>query len=141
MIYILGERPGKNTDHSVPFYPHTTTGAAARLIRLLNMTTEQYLTNTVRQNCVDDERSIIQGRDRVAEFLEQADGSPFLVMGKSAIKALPTEYRRMKFGNILDNVILIPHTSGVNRFWNDKQDTLAMQKTVLDFLANFNYTF
>lgn len=136
MIYILGERPGPNTDPSVALYPHTTTGAASRLIRLLNLTTEGYLANTSRLNAVDDKSSTASSvaRLRVEEFLRRAGSEPFIVLGKSAIKAMPAKYRKMQFGEIVDNVLLLPHTSGVNRVWNDPAFTATMQRIAREFI-------
>lgn len=136
MIFILGERPGPNTDPSVALYPHTTTGAAARLIRLLDYNTEAYLANTSRLNAVDDRSSTAStvARLRVEEFLQRAGSEPFIVLGKSALKAMPSKYRKMQFGDIIDNVLLLPHTSGVNRVWNDPVFSAKMQQIAREFI-------
>lgn len=136
MIFILGERPGPNTDPSVALYPHTSTGAAARLARLLKLNTAEYLVNTSRLNAVDDKSSTAsaEARLRVEEFLQRAGSEPFLVLGKSAIKAMPVRYRKMAFGDIIDNVLLLPHTSGVNRVWNDPAFTAEMQRIAREFV-------
>ena len=129
MIYILGERPGNNTDPCRPLYPHTSTGAAARLYRLLSLTKEEYLAVTIRLNAADDNSSTSSAgaRSRVEDFLRDSAAEPFIVLGKSALKAMPSKYRKMEFGQIIDNVLLLPHTSGVNRVWNDKEFTARMQ--------------
>jgi len=136
MIYILGERPGPNTDPSVALYPHTNTGAAARLHRLLSLTQEAYLANTSRLNAVDDKSSTAStvARQRVEEFLRTAGQNPFIVLGKSALRAMPAKYRKMAFGEIKDNVLLLPHTSGVNRVWNDPAFTAEMQRIAREFI-------
>jgi hypothetical protein len=136
MIYILGERPGPNTDKSVALYPHTNTGAAARLFRLLSLTQEVYLANTSRLNAVDDQSSTAStvARQRVEEFHRSAGQNPFIVLGKSALKAMPVRYRKMQFGDIVENVLLLPHTSGVNRVWNDPAFTAKMQRIAREFI-------
>lgn len=136
MIYILGERPGPNTDKRVALYPHTNTGAAARLMRLLELSQAEYLTSTSRLNAVDDKSSTASSvaRQRVEEFLNSAGQNPFIVLGKSAIKAMPAKYRKMDFGEIKDNVLLLPHTSGVNRVWNDPAFTAKMQRIAREFI-------
>jgi len=136
VIYILGERPGPNTDPSVALYPHTTTGAAARLHRLLGLSQAEYLASTSRLNAVDDKSSTASSvaRQRVEEFLLSASQNPFIVLGKSAIKAMPAKYRKMEFGEIKDNVLLLPHTSGVNRVWNDPDFAAKMQQVARDFI-------
>jgi hypothetical protein len=137
MIFILGERPGPNTNPSIALYPHTTTGAAARLYRLLSLTKEEYLANTARLNAVDDPASSTSSpvaRLRVEYFLFEAASEPFIVLGKSALKAMPPKYRKMQFGDIIDNVLLLPHTSGVNRVWNDPVFTAKMQKIAREFI-------
>lgn len=138
MIFILGERPGPNTDPCVALYPHTTTGAAARLHRLLGLSQAEYLANTTRLNAVDDKSSTAStvARQRVEEFLCAAGQNPFLVLGKSAIKAMPTKYRKMEFGDILDNVLLIPHTSGINRYWNNAENSIKMQEIAREHIKN-----
>lgn len=136
MIFILGERPGPNTDPSIALYPHTTTGAAARLSRLLGFNNEDYLANTARLNAVDDKSSTAStvARLRVEDFLRRAGSEPFIVLGKSALRAMPSKYRRMQFGEIVDNVLLLPHTSGVNRVWNDPAFSAKMQTTAREFI-------
>lgn len=142
MIFILGERPGPNTDPSVALYPHTSTGAAARLARLLNLNTAEYLANTSRLNAVDDKSSTAstEARLRVEEFLQRAGSEPFIVLGKSALRAMPTKYRKMQFGDISDNVLLLPHTSGVNRVWNDPAFTAKMQRIAEEFIYEHGST-
>ena len=137
MIYILGERPGKNTDPSRPLYPHSSTGAAARLYRLLSLTQEEYLAGTIRLNAADDfvvSTSSAGARSRVESFLHDSAAEPFIVLGKSALKAMPTKYRKMDFGEIIDNVLLLPHTSGVNRVWNDPVFSARMQQIAREFI-------
>jgi hypothetical protein len=136
MIFILGERPGPNTDPRVALYPHTTTGAAANLMRLLELSQAEYLTSTTRLNAVDDKSSTAStvARQRVEEFLQAAGQNPFIVLGKSALKAMPAKYRKMAFGEITDNVLLLPHTSGVNRVWNDPAFTAQMQRIAREFI-------
>jgi len=140
MIFILGERPGPNTDPDRPLYPHTDTGAAARLMRLLNFNNkEDYLAVTTRLNAVERgsaSSASLESRSRVASFLAKAGSKPFIVLGKSAIKAMPAKYRKMSFGEILDNVLLIPHTSGVNRYWNNSETTAKMQKVAREHIKN-----
>ncbi len=136
MIYILGERPGPNTDPSVALYPHTNTGAAARLMRLLELSQEEYLASTSRLNAVDDKSSTAstEARLRVEEFLQRAGSEPLIVLGKSALRAMPAKYRKMQFGEIVDNVLLLPHTSGVNRVWNDPAFSAKMQQVAREFI-------
>ena len=139
MIYILGERPGPNTDPSRALYPHTNTGAASNLMRLLSLSREEYLSTTIRLNAVDDQSSTASSvaRQRVEEFLAAADQNPFIVLGKSALKAMPAKYRKMGFGQIEDNVLLLPHTSGVNRVWNDREFSADMQLIARDFIGGW----
>jgi hypothetical protein len=73
-------------------------------------------------------------RQRVEEFLLSASQNPFIVLGKSAVKAMPAKYRKMEFGEIKDNVLLLPHTSGVNRVWNDPDFAAKMQQVARDFI-------
>jgi hypothetical protein len=126
-LVIFGERPGPNTDPLRPLFPHTTTGAAARLIRMMGVTVSEYLRYTQRYNVFHDgERempTLEEARRRVAALhYKHVDLNPetsFLYLGKAAIGAAPTEYRDLQFLQTRGNVYLIPHPSGCNRIYND----------------------
>ena len=109
-------------------FPHTTTGAAARLIRMFNVPVSEYLRFTQRYNAYHDgEREITdlaEARRRMqAIHFHHVDVNPdvhFLYLGKAAVNAAPKEYRRLEFLQNRGNVWLIPHPSGVNRIYNDE---------------------
>lgn len=126
-LVIFGERPGPNTDPMRPLFPHTNTGAAMRLIRMMGVSVSDYLRYTQRYNAFHDgERELVsleEARRRLAALhFKHVDLNPdtlFLYLGKSALTAAPPEYRDLQFLQSRGNVYLIPHPSGCNRIYND----------------------
>lgn len=126
-LVIFGEKPGPNTDPLRPLFPHTTTGAAARLIRMFGVPVSEYLRFTQRYNVYHDGAveitDLSEARRRVAALhFKHVDLNPetnFLYLGKRAIAAAPEEYRDLQFLQNRGNVWLIPHPSGCNRIYND----------------------
>lgn len=128
-IVLFGEKPGPNTDPLRPLYPHTTTGAASRLIMLFGVNISEYLKHTSRYNVFRDERGPLTlevARERVSRIhfkhMEMDPKTPFIFLGKSAIRCAPLKFRDLQFLQGEDNVYLIPHPSGQNRFYNDAED-------------------
>jgi hypothetical protein len=138
-LVIFGERPGPNTDPNRPLHIHTTTGAAARLRELLQLDTARYY-ETSRYNVVNDKTTStadFQVRSRVALLMQQHRnaflGVRFIFCGKAAINAAPPQYRRLEFGHCLGDVMLIPHPSGVNRYWNSEANTRFIVEALRQF--------
>ncbi len=132
-LIIFGERPGPNTDPKRPLWPHTTTGAAARLARLLGMTTEEYIAETIRYNVVDNRHtatSFPSCRARVERrilFSLRRYGlrTRVLFLGQAALAGAPAPFRNLSFNKFryfepFGHVMVIPHTSGVNRYYNSE---------------------
>lgn len=141
-IVIFGERPGPNTDPERPLYPHTTTGAAANLIRLMGMSQEEYLRDTVRYNvCQNNHESPANTeiRAKVKSIIEmhrmKSNRARFVVLGREAARALPLRYRYEPFGHAMGDVMIIPHTSGVNRFYNSEEGKALMAQSLREFLG------
>ena len=141
-IVIFGERPGPNTDPDRPLFPHSTTGAAANLAQLLGMSLEEYVRGTVRYNVCDDPWTSTADRTvrlRVRSILEmhrkQSRDNHFIVLGRDTARAFPPEYRYAPFGHHIHDTILIPHTSGVNRYYNSQEDKEFIKQSLKDFLG------
>jgi hypothetical protein len=124
-LVIFGERPGPNTDPNRPLFPHTTTGAAAKLIEMLGISREEYLKLT-RYNVVNNHHASTNHpgvRSRV-EYLLSAHRreslTRFLFLGRSAAQALPRAYRNLPFGVPHGSIMIIPHPSGRNRYYNSQ---------------------
>lgn len=141
-LVIFGLRPGPNTDPARPLFPHTTTGAAANLIKLLGMTNEEYLMNTTRYNVVDNpDDGTLSGRRRVHErmLLERVKtghDTKFLFLGKEALRAAPLQYRFLEYGRPHDNVMVIPHTSGRSRYYNSLINRTFITQAVRQFIES-----
>jgi hypothetical protein len=141
-LIIFGERPGPNTDPTRPLYPHTTTGAAARLIKLLGVSTEWYLSerNVVRYNAVGDmftstadpePREYVRGR---ISWHISYDGEPkFLFLGRAAANAGPASLKRLSWGEELNRMMVIPHPSGRNRYYNSQANTHFIEQSLRKF--------
>jgi hypothetical protein len=142
-LVIFGERPGPNTDPERPLYPHTTTGAAARLIRLLGMSENEYLSRTIRYNVVK-EGSISTAepdiRREVRGLLAHHrldKETRFIFLGRSAANAAPPEFRNLEFCQPLEDVMIIPHTSGRNRFYNSEANVRLVEESLRKFTRRF----
>lgn len=137
MIYVLGERPGPNTDPDSPLDPEGSM-SGKRLSQLLGLTPEEYLERTVRVNANPDHHGSTASRgarDRAANHLEASAYRPFLVLGKQALRAMPERFRSMEIGDVRENVLLLPHTSGVCRVWNDKEYMAALGEFARAFVS------
>lgn len=142
LLTIFGERPGPNTDPERPLYPHTTTGAAARLIRLLDWTTDFYLENTLRYNVVDNLRVSTRSdnaRTRVILRMQEErrvnPNARFLFLGKEALSSMKRQGREPLWdnGEIRGDVMYIPHPSGRNLFYNDEQSVRYIKSQLVKF--------
>lgn len=129
-IYVVGDRPGPNTDPERPMFPHTTTGSAQRLIDLMGVSRDWYLENTVRMNAWHDGEKLIAKSEAISRLgekffhIQQQCPLEFLILcvGQKSREIFPRK-------NIPDNaeVFYLPHTSGVNRFWNDRVATACIR--------------
>ena len=129
-LVLIGERPGPRTDPERPLYPHTTTGAAARLIDLLGLPREDYFNLTTRINAFNDgcrPLSLEEARRRVTRHMIVAINryvNPrFVFLGAEALRCGPQIYRRMQPADVRDLVMYLPHPSGVNRWYNSSENT------------------
>ena len=128
-------------------FPHTTVGAAARLIEMMGIDRQTYLDKTWRMNVWHDgdrgltKHEAIPRLDGMFAYAQQMEPTTFLfiVVGRNAMEVMPKELQSMKFGetrNFLRNakVIYMPHTSGRNRLWNNghfaREITAKLQKQV-----------
>ncbi|MGD9713959.1 MAG: hypothetical protein AB7V46_18160 [Thermomicrobiales bacterium] len=129
-IVIFGERKGPNTDPFNPLYPHTTHGAAARLIRMFGVDVNEYLENTARYNVFQhghQDFSLEEARERVGTLhlrhLEEDPKCEFIFLGKAALRGAPNpEWRELQYFQSLGAVHLIPHPSGANLVYNDAEN-------------------
>lgn len=112
---IFGEGPGPNTDPFRPLYPHATTGAAAKLAALLDLTHEEYLERTVRYNARHDgERPLAldESRVRVARLMGNLLAwdaeARFVFLGGKALAAAPPHARKLLPCQRVGNILFIP---------------------------------
>lgn len=149
-ITILGERPGPNTDPSRPLYPHTSTGAAANLARLMGLSIEEYLEITDRYNASDaplgyEGCGSLIPRDRVRRIWDRLVRSEnielLIVCGRETQRALPSPWRTtlemLEPEYVPDGttVLLIPHPSGRNRVFNEREYKARVEKILRHEIA------
>lgn len=125
-ITIIGDAPGPNTDPTDPLFPHTSTGAAARLIELMGISENKYLRVTRRLNANHDGENALDpamAATRMAGALAGANSKLIIVVGRAAAN-LHRDTKDLDFGDVIEyhgrRLVVIPHTSGRNRYWNDK---------------------
>jgi hypothetical protein len=140
-LVIFGERPGPNTDPKRPLFEHTTTGAAARLRALLNMSPKEF-NETSRYNVVNDQTTSTADpavRNRVMEIMTrhmQIQGLPkFLFLGRSAQNAGPPLVRGLDYLEIKEDAMVIPHPSGRNRWYNSQANVAECVEALNKFLG------
>jgi hypothetical protein len=140
-LLVFGERPGPNTDPNRPLFPHTTTGAAANLIRMLGISQEEYLAKVTRYNVVDNHHTSSAAPcvrekvwERMAHHITRWGGDARIVfLGRSAAYAGPEWVRILPWGVPQAGVMVIPHPSGRNRFYN----SLASKEFIVQALRKF----
>lgn len=99
-----------------------------RLIRMLGVSVADYLRYTQRYNVYHDGTREIQDLEEARRRVEALHYKhqdlnakvKFLYLGKAAMNAAPREYRKLQFLQRDENVYLIPHPSGCNRIFNDR---------------------
>jgi hypothetical protein len=108
---------------------------------MLGFTREEYLERVKRYNVVNDyttPTTTSHVRDRVKTLLNsyrECYEPRFLVLGRSAASAFPPKYRYQPFGYPLGDLMIIPHPSGRNRFYNSLDNKLFIEQSLRDFLG------
>jgi hypothetical protein len=141
-VIIFGERPGPTTDPLRALFPHTSTGAAAKLIALLGVSQADYLANSSRYNTFHDGEGLLAlnpARQRVQAIFTQAlvqhTFPCFIFVGAEALRCAPQFYRSMQFLEARDLVFYLPHTSGVNRWYNSAENTTQARHKLRQHVA------
>jgi uracil-DNA glycosylase len=140
-LVIFGERPGPNTDPDKPLHIHTTTGAAERLRELLGMSKKEYY-ETSRYNVADDPwtstaSSVARGKVlyRMDKHRAMMQNARFIFLGRAAANAAPRAFRNAEFGVQYGDVMVIPHPSGRNRYYNSQANKLFIEESLRKFLG------
>jgi hypothetical protein len=105
----------------------TTAGSGANLAKLMDLTPEDYDAQTCRINANHDgiiDLKSHHATQRLKGFLAAvAPASLIIFVGRSAGRHLKLT-RKADFGQIIEDhgrrIVVIPHTSGRNRYWNDR---------------------
>lgn len=120
-----------------------TSGNAFRI--LVGMSIEEYDSVFDRLNVVDEFHGKNGKGDRFAPSQEQkerirllADGRRVIALGKSVGKILGHSGNWLESTN---DVLLVPHTSGINRCWNDPVFKRRAATSIIDFLEGDRHGF
>lgn len=120
---IVGEHKPYGSDPQYAIYPLPENSAGGRLCSvILGMQRTEYLRAFNRVNLCSDKWSMPAARQRALQLMQDRGGTHILLgrkvasaYGLATLEALTcretTAPRSMKF-------LLIPHPSGLNRFWN-----------------------
>jgi hypothetical protein len=112
-------------------------------MKMLGMSQEEYLNETIRYNVVDDyttSTTAPEVRERMKKRLEKhrcVNEAKFIVLGRDAALALPQNFRYQPFGYAHKDVLIIPHPSGRNRYYNSYANKLFIEQSLREFLGRF----
>lgn len=124
-LVVFGESPGPRTDPRRPLYPHTPLTSGGRLATLLGLTRREYALRTTRYNALAEEDkplTLESARQRVGQIVRHhlhADPqTKFIVLGKRALACMPRPVRGTEYCAVNGSFLVVPHPSGVNRWYN-----------------------
>lgn len=140
---IIGENPGKQTHPELPLFPWPERSSAGRLLEMSGMTGGQYLGGLYRRNLCDTkgkwERDLAEKRARVmiTVLFDMPKDLRVVLCGKRVAKAFG--YRDYEFWRpgVLESrqrYVVIPHPSGLNRLYNDRENR-ARTRAVMRWAA------
>lgn len=138
-IIMIGQAPGQHGDPSSPL-------ASKRLADLCGLSVWEFKDRFDRINLLatwpgkrgkGDEFSMTEARISAMEMVGSLSGRRVIFVGKQVARAFQffgTDYFTWEeFGSML--VCLIPHPSGVNRFWNDPERVEQAQGFLRSLIA------
>lgn len=109
----------------------------------MGLTRREYALRTVRYNALSTDDGFIlnleAARQRVGQLVRQhisADsGTRFIVLGKRAAACMPKPVRRTEYCATNGSFLVLPHTSGVNRWYNSPENTALARAAVASHMA------
>ena len=152
-ILLVGQAPSRNggygekaLDAGIP------SSASGRLLKLFDMSREEYLDRFKRLNLLDywpgalksgrgDKFPILEGRKSAQRIQKQISEYHILCIGKRVGKCFNMDdcFKWEEYIHCYpftrNRVAMIPHTSGLNRFYNDP-DNIQRTKTFLQELIS-----
>lgn len=140
---LVGAAPGKNTDPANPLYPINGTYAGHRLMALMGLQTDEYLSLFDRRNVLNwfpgdsgkgDKFPMSVAIPAAQSMSKELVGCRVLFVGKAVAKAFqyPEVLLTWQIHRGFEAACL-PHTSGVNHWYNDEENRRAART----FLAAF----
>ena len=149
---LVGQAPSRNGGYGEKALDAgRSTSASGRLLKLMDITRDEYLDRFSRINLIDywpgslksgkgDKFPMRDGRMAAHRLLQQGSGYHILCIGKKVGKCFNMEdcyvwkdYIQC-FPFTTNRVAMIPHTSGLNRYWNDPVNVQQAQSFLQEHL-------
>lgn len=136
-LFLIGQAPARGGD---PARPLLGVRSAKRLQELCEMTPEEYEGAFDRANLLPkwlgnagkgDKFDMKKARAAAGRMLPRMVGRRVILLGQNVAQAFGLEQNYLEWVNVLDaRIAVLPHPSGVNRWWNDKTN-LGMAKAFM----------
>lgn len=134
-IAIVGQAPSRTSDPAAPL----SGPVGQRVRRLLKLSDEEWA-RAFKANAVErfpgklgrgDAFPLARARREVARLSDDLAGRLVFVLGKRTAKALGVEptFLQLSRGPRFDSIV-VPHPSGVNRWWNDPANRRRAQRAI-----------
>ena len=136
-ILLVGQAPSRTGVN--PLEALTPTSSSGKLMNLMGLTEDEYMTSFQRVNLIDeypgplasgkgDKFPLRQARDKAKRILQQMSEYHILCIGKrvgqcfNLDQCFVWEDRIQCYPLTRNRIAMIPHTSGLNRFYNDPRN-------------------
>jgi hypothetical protein len=116
-------------------YPHPENSAGGRLCRLiLQMDFDEYMESFKRFNLLDTPKwSLPRARAAAKVLAEQEHHERIVLLGAKVAAAFEVDYAPLSRPH--PDILVLPHPSGRNRFWNDLRNMDRARAELRDFLG------
>jgi hypothetical protein len=130
---IVGENPGPNSSWATPLFPFPASSSAGRLLDMSALDAEQYLGGLYRRNLCDakwnNELARIRARAIITALFDSPRSLRVVLCGVKVAEAFEVRFRAGDYWRPIQldsrqTAVVIPHPSGVNRIYNDREARL-----------------
>ena len=140
---MIGQAPGPKTSPNYPLFPFPPTSAGGKLHKLTGLSLEDYFKKYERTNLLRDFPGATPGggdrwplqeaRAAARALVPSLKGRRVLFIGRNVSRAFMYgggfEYFHLYYQEEDDfTFAIVPHTSGVSRFYNDPVNVASAQK-------------
>jgi len=137
-IVLIGQAPSKRGDPAKPLEGKLI---VSRLAGICGIDKEQYMAATERYNVLrrwpgkngkGDRFPMRQARRSARRLALRFGGRRVVLLGRSVAKAFGLTIEYLKWANIGFTVAVVPHPSGINRWWNGARNKAAARRFMED---------